>query len=672
MPDPARINHISFSGEKHPVVDSRISDANITTWNSYSSSISDVPVERGIGTNSVQQKGNDLTVYGNYSFAEGTSSTDAKERGLDGDSTNAEIIVEWESSSPETDKFTFVKGEAAHAEGNNGLALGNHSHVEGNGCIAADNSAHAEGTGTQALGKYSHAEGLETVASAQYSHTEGKATYAQEDAAHSEGNSTKARARGSHAEGYLSEASKTGYSSNTLTPKAQPSSSGSGWYNGASHAEGNATIAQGLGAHAEGEKTFANERATHAEGKGTIVKSEYSHAEGNSTIAGAGHDDGTAAHAEGESTKATAWASHAEGYQSEANAWTSHAEGANTVAGTANSQPSAYNNDTEGRFSHAEGNGTWAKGSASHAEGRHTQALKKYDHAEGWGTTANGIASHAEGEDTQANAECSHAEGWQTRTSNDCEHAEGQYNASHTGSTSDEKTIHSVGIGTSSQRKNAFEIMQSGDTYMVGVGGYDGTNPSGSESVSVAMIQGEIVQEISPAEQYVSQELMNLLAIAPTMKVRWNRTGTTYNKKIFIYHPLMNYEDAEIVLLSYARKNGARSKRPNEYNKGYSVATPWKDPSDYFTFSAENNMEDLSTFMSSFRGWNDNEGDWVMPVRRRHFGIALRIPNPAYNGPETPNKNNTYHGVPESIWSAVLRVGIHYDNYHDIWGIGIK
>ena len=432
----------------------------------------------GDGDNSGVQKGGNLTVYGNSGLAEGASSTDAKERGLDGDSTNAEIIAEWESSSPEEDKFTFVKGEAAHAEGNNGLALGDHSHVEGNGSVAYDNSSHAEGTGTAAMGKYSHAEGLETKAIGSRSHSEGQETTAYTYESHSEGNKTYAGARGSHAEGFASETSKSGYTSNTLTAKAQPSDTSANWYNGASHAEGNATIAQGLGAHAEGEKTFANERATHAEGKGTVVKSEYSHAEGNATTAGTAHDTGTAAHSEGESTKAMAWASHAEGYQSEANGWTAHAEGANTLVGTG-SQPTAYNADSDGYFAHAEGNGTWAKGSASHAEGRHTQALKKYGHAEGWGTTANGIAAHAEGEDTQANAECSHAEGWETRTNNDCEHAEGQYNVSNTGSTSDKKTMHSVGIGTSSQRKNAFEIMQNGDAYLYGLGNYNGTAITG-------------------------------------------------------------------------------------------------------------------------------------------------------------------------------------------------
>ena len=67
--------------------------------------------------------------------------------------------------------------------------------------------------------------------------------------------------------------------------------------------------------------------------------------------------------------------------------------------------------------------------------------------------------------------EYSHTEGICTNTTNEAEHAEGKYNISNTG------TISSIGIGTStSDRKNAFEVMQNGDIYINGIGQYDGTN----------------------------------------------------------------------------------------------------------------------------------------------------------------------------------------------------
>ena len=75
-----------------------------------------------------------------------------------------------------------------------------------------------------------------------------------------------------------------------------------------------------------------------------------------------------------------------------------------------------------------------------------------------------------------------HAEGTYTQVTNTSEHAEGRYNLSHTTLEADDsaKTQHSVGIGDSNTRKNAFEIMQNGDAYLDGVGGYDGTNPNGT------------------------------------------------------------------------------------------------------------------------------------------------------------------------------------------------
>ena len=70
----------------------------------------------------------------------------------------------------------------------------------------------------------------------------------------------------------------------------------------------------------------------------------------------------------------------------------------------------------------------------------------------------------------------SHTEGDGTLALNDYEHAEGTYNVSNTG-TASQTTRHSIGIGgNSSNRKNAFEVMQNGDIYAYGVGGYDGTN----------------------------------------------------------------------------------------------------------------------------------------------------------------------------------------------------
>ncbi len=98
--------------------------------------------------------------------------------------------------------------------------------------------------------------------------------------------------------------------------------------------------------------------------------------------------------------------------------------------------------------------------------------------AEGLGSKAFGYVSHAEGTFTEASGTGSHAEGCSTVARNNGEHAEGTYNKSNS------NTIHSVGIGDSyNNRKNAFEIMQNGDIYALGLGGYTGGNPSSSGSM---------------------------------------------------------------------------------------------------------------------------------------------------------------------------------------------
>ena len=136
----------------------------------------------------------------------------------------------------------------------------------------------------------------------------------------------------------------------------------------------------------------------------------------------------------------------------------SHAEGSGTTASGNQSHAEGYNTTASGYYSHAEGYYATASGTSSHAEGYNTTASGDYSHAEGGNTTASGNSSHAEGESTIAK--------------NKSEHASGQYNVSSSVSTTfghAGNTLFSVGNGTSdSNRKNAFEIRQNGDTYLNG------------------------------------------------------------------------------------------------------------------------------------------------------------------------------------------------------------
>ena len=391
---------------------------------------------------------------------------------------------------------TKTVGENSHSEGRLTIALGNNSHAEGEYTFSSGDSSHAEGSGTTALGKVSHAEGFYTSALTEYSHTEGQNTKASGQASHAEGYNTTASGDYSHAEGIGTTVS------GNYSHAEGSGTTVSGYY---SHAEGNGTTASGDYSHAEGEHTTASGDYSHAEGSGTRA-SHIAHAEGDGTKALGG-----ASHAEGQNTTASGNQSHAEGANTTASGDFSHAEGKNTKALDENAHAEGENTIANDVHTHAEGYNTLAQGSSSHAEGYYTSAMTEYSHAEGAHTKAIGICSHAEGEGAIASGSCSHAEGAAraigrnshaegntnafgnySHTEGECvtarnmrEHAEGYFNVSNKTSNSygnSGNTQHSVGIGGYRNEKNAFEIMQNGDAYLYGVGGYDGTNASASTS----------------------------------------------------------------------------------------------------------------------------------------------------------------------------------------------
>ena len=368
-------------------------------------------------------------------------------------------------------------GIGSHSEGNKTLASGKASHAEGNNTEASGAYSHAEGNATTARGGSSHAEGSDTIASGGSSHAEGGNTTASGNASHAEGSGTNANASHSHAEGSDTTASGNG-----------------------SHAEGQGTIASGNGSHAEGVGyndiyTTAGADSAHAEGAGVVVKGQAAHGEGLLNVAGRTQEEavaaladfhnlsgtteqkvskliGFASHSEGSSTRALGTSSHAEGNSTQALVNATHAEGDSTTA--------------SGEAAHSEGYNTTASGNQAHAEGYHTEATANQAHAEGKYTEATSENAHAEGNHTTANGNASHTEGYYTVANNNVEHAEGQYNVSNKASTTfgnAGNTIHSVGIGTSNARKNAFEIMQNGDAYLLGIGGYNGKNYSSASTL---------------------------------------------------------------------------------------------------------------------------------------------------------------------------------------------
>lgn len=275
----------------------------------------------------------------------------------------------------------------------------------------------------------------------------------------------------------------------------------------------------GFGAFAEGGMSKSTNVCSHAEGFDTEAYGQFSHAEGKETGAAyAAHAEGVKtkatgndAHAEGHITTAKGDHSHAEGRETVAEGYASHAEGLYSKAGIG-SRPAASQVLDAGRYAHAEGNGTQASGNAAHSEGKQTLASGNFSHAEGFnteatsqcahtegtgtratniashaegsGTTASGSASHAEGINTLADGRASHSAGFGTITGNEGEFACGRYNRSTKSTDSALATRFSIGSGTGTDsRRNSVEVKANGDVYIIGIGGYDGSNFESSQTL---------------------------------------------------------------------------------------------------------------------------------------------------------------------------------------------
>lgn len=265
---------------------------------------------------------------------------------------------------------------------------------------------------------------------------------ATENYSHAEGNATKANGYSSHAEGTKGIA--TG-------PE--------------SHVEGYECQAQGTHSHAEGGNTISKGQDSHAEGNKTTANGQNSHAEGQLNNA-----SGVNSHAEGQETRAVGVNSHSEGYQTHANKNNSHAEGRITVANGDASHAEGGETQAAGKWSHAEGYMSLAEGIASHAEGQHTTASGDYSHAEGTSTRASYINAHAEGQETMAGAANAHAEGQGTVTAEVGGHVAGTYNAVVANG------LFNFGIGSSNNKRKSAMIIDgtNGKVYFVDAGGYDG------------------------------------------------------------------------------------------------------------------------------------------------------------------------------------------------------
>ena len=389
----------------------------------------------------------------------------------------------------------------------------------GAGCTTSSAWAYAEGSGNTASGNVSHAEGSKNTASGGASHVEGAVNTASADTSHAEGQQNNASGIASHAEGILNTASGN-----------------------ISHAEGRSNIVLGLNSHAECYNNIVSGNNSHVEGSSNITSGHASHAEGFRTVA-----SGAASHTQGDYTVASGdGSSSIIGYlvielelTGDANA-TSYI--CNNISGITADNPEYLS------YLIGPDNYGYIAGVANIDTIRRPIKIKSVDTSTGiiemestlstdtaldntkcivastaaygnYSFAARGISVGGSAWTVNrggfAKGDCSFVGGKCNSAYNNSEVAFGHFNKSTQSSDASRAPIATIGIGDDKEhRKNAIEIMQNGDAYMFGVGGYDGSN---SESAAR-------LQDIIPACENITYSALvdkrNAGQLIPGMQYR--------------------------------------------------------------------------------------------------------------------------------------------------------
>lgn len=364
-----------------------------------------------------------------------------------------------------------ASGSLSHAEGYNCHAIGENSHAEGSNNMAEGNCSHAEGTYNETYGKNSHAEGEFNTTDGDSSHAEGGNNSVNGNYSHVEGDNNEVSGSSSHVEG-----------SGNICNEAN-----------CCHVEGTDNTARGNCSHVEGTSNTSTIENQHIEG-------QYSKESNSIHIVGIGTSDTNRKNAHEITLEGKHYIPNIGGYDG------TNKESAKDLASEFNNKPGRIVQGGE-IFNH-ESNTISSGGVNNHVEGQGTACYSSCGHAEGMDTSSAARSAHSEGEKTVAGGVGSHAEGVGTATSVEGGHVEGKYNAIT-------DSIHIIGGGTSNDnRKNLHEIKTDGKQYVIGVGGYNGTNRD--SATDLATIIGEfkapyIIGFISYASTPADDKLPELL-----------------------------------------------------------------------------------------------------------------------------------------------------------------
>ena len=266
-----------------------------------------------------------------------------------------------------------------------------------------------------------------------------------------------------------------------------------------SHAEGFGCTSNGTNSHAEGQSTISSGQSSHSEGAFTVASGKYSHAEGQGgfSILLTGKDNvyrivkGTTIQSFNEAVNLKGLSLSDSSNNCDATITDSRIlEDGYTVEISTDNNLGEINNKTYNVI-------LSASGVASHSQNCGI-APGDYSHSGGEFSMSEGDSSFAHGYMSYAKGKTSAVFGTNNYAQNDSETALGVSNHSHTGETTAEQTLFSIGCGdwqeiemskrieqqiplpTPEDGTNALEVMRNGDvwlgSYSKGTKIYDGKN----------------------------------------------------------------------------------------------------------------------------------------------------------------------------------------------------
>lgn len=350
-------------------------------------------------------------------------------------------------------RSSIAGGSNCTAATSNSFAFGYNNKAAGGG---GSNANFAQGYMTTASGNRCHSEGLGTSATSDASHSEGYNTVASGNYSHSEGEEVKATNVAEHSQGRYNVSNKAnttfGNSGNTLF------SVGNGTSDSTRHNAFEIRQNGDIYLTKDGQDVKLQDQLGGGSGKAVSGGTNISVTTGETA----------------DTINCTLPYYKLSGEENYSIYGQTNTSFKNQATYAYQSLFIGFSNEVKGNSSSMSYSSNYVIGTNNKINGKISYYLQGYNVVIGDHNSLSGTNlsySYVIGKNNSGYTSNTLLTGWYNQAHNAYESSFGKYNASNTGSTDADKSLFSVGNGTSSARHNAFEIRQNGDIYCS-----DGTN----------------------------------------------------------------------------------------------------------------------------------------------------------------------------------------------------